>query len=209
MVLRRHVSAICGQGHEGGAVVTNDDELATKIRLMHNFGFAGLDKVIYIGTNGKMSEMSAVMGLTGLESLDEFVTTNYRNYKQYHLNLDGIDGVHLLTYDESEQGNYQYVVAEIDESVAGISRDNLVKLLHAENVRARRYFYPGCHRMEPYRSYFPHAGLLLPETERLVEQVMTLPTGTDVDQQDIDRIGDILRFAVAHGPEISQRIAAS
>jgi len=58
---------------EGGAVVTNDDELAGKIRLMRNFGFAGYDKVIYIGTNGKMCEVSAAMGLTGLESLDEFI----------------------------------------------------------------------------------------------------------------------------------------
>ena len=38
---------------EGGAVVTNDDDLAAKIRLMKNFGFAGYDKVIYVGTNGK------------------------------------------------------------------------------------------------------------------------------------------------------------
>ena len=34
--------------------------------------------------------------------------------------------------------------------------------------------------MEPYRSYFPHARLLLPETERLVERVLQLPTGTSI-----------------------------
>ena len=43
---------------EGGAVVTNDDDLAEKMRLMHNFGFAGLDHVIYLGINGKMTEVS-------------------------------------------------------------------------------------------------------------------------------------------------------
>ena len=48
---------------EGGAVVTNDDELAAKMRLMKNFGFHGYDNVIYVGTNGKMSEVSAAMGL--------------------------------------------------------------------------------------------------------------------------------------------------
>jgi dTDP-4-amino-4,6-dideoxygalactose transaminase len=68
---------------EGGAVTTNDDELAEKIRLMKNFGFAGYDQVIYIGTNGKMSEISAAMGLTSLESLDDFIRTNHRNYQQY------------------------------------------------------------------------------------------------------------------------------
>src|SRR5690242_14001071 len=41
---------------EGGAVVTNDDTLAEKLRLMRNFGFAGYDRVIYLGINGKMTE---------------------------------------------------------------------------------------------------------------------------------------------------------
>src|SRR6185312_7235547 len=54
---------------EGGAIVTNNDEMARKLRLMKNFGFAGYDNVIYIGTNGKMTEMAAAMGLTNLESL--------------------------------------------------------------------------------------------------------------------------------------------
>ncbi len=55
---------------EGGAVVTNNDGLAEKMRLMKNFGFSGLDNVIYIGTNGKMSEIAAAMGLTSLEDMD-------------------------------------------------------------------------------------------------------------------------------------------
>ncbi|MGD0277324.1 MAG: aminotransferase class I/II-fold pyridoxal phosphate-dependent enzyme, partial [Syntrophales bacterium] len=54
---------------EGGAIVTNNSELAEKIKLMKNFGFAGYDNVIYIGTNGKMAEISAAMGLTGIENL--------------------------------------------------------------------------------------------------------------------------------------------
>jgi dTDP-4-amino-4,6-dideoxygalactose transaminase len=192
---------------EGGAVATNDDELATRIRLMHNFGFAGLDRVIYIGTNGKMSEVSAAMGLTGLEALKDFVAINSQNYRAYQRALGELPGVRLLTYDEHEQGNYQYIVLEIDEAMTGISRDRLVQVLHAENIRARRYFYPGCHKMEPYRSYFPHAGLLLPVTERLTRSVMTLPTGTAIDLEDVAQISQIIRFAVDHGDEISQNLA--
>lgn len=191
---------------EGGAVVTNDDDLATRIRLMHNFGFAGLDSVIYIGTNGKMSEVSAAMGLTSLESLERFVAVNRENYRAYLRGLSGIPGIHMLTYDEREQGNFQYIVLEVDHQAAGISRDQMVQILHAENVRARRYFYPGCHRMEPYRSYFPHAGLLLPETDKLVQRVMTLPTGTSVTVEDVAQICEIIRFAVAHSSEICPRL---
>jgi len=88
---------------EGGAVVTKDEQLASKIRLMKNFGFVGTDKVGYIGTNGKMSEISAAMGLTSLESIHEFVLTNYRNYKQYQQLFAEMPEVHLLPFDESKK----------------------------------------------------------------------------------------------------------
>ncbi len=183
---------------EGGAVVTNDDALAARIRLMKNFGFAGYDNVIYIGTNGKMSEISAAMGLTGLDSLDEFIVANRRNYEAYRRGLEGISGIHLISYDETEHCNYQYIVVEVDETENGLSRDELMQVLHAENVLARRYFHPGCHKMEPYRSYFPHVGLLLPETERLTQRVLLLPTGTAVGQEEIDAVCGIIRTALAH-----------
>lgn len=188
---------------EGGAIVTNDDELAGRIRLMTNFGFAGYDNVIYLGTNGKMSEISAAMGLTGLESLGDFVAVNRRNYHAYERELRGIPGLRLRRYDETEECNYQYVVAEVDEEEAGIGRDLLVRVLHAENVIARRYFYPGCHRMEPYRSFFPHAGLLLPETEQVAARVLVLPTGTSVGEAEIADVCGILRTAVTNGAELT------
>jgi dTDP-4-amino-4,6-dideoxygalactose transaminase len=192
---------------EGGAVTTNDDLLAEKIRLMKNFGFAGYDKVIYIGTNGKMSEISAAMGLTSLESLDDFVGTNQRNYQQYRSELTEVAGLRLLTFDENEKCNYQYIVVEIDETKAGISRDELVHVLHAENIIARRYFYPGCHRMEPYRTSYPDAGRALPLTEQLADRVMTLPTGTAVGETEISGIGRIIRKVIARGSEVHERLS--
>jgi dTDP-4-amino-4,6-dideoxygalactose transaminase len=193
---------------EGGAVVTNDDELANKIRLMKNFGFSGYDNVIYIGTNGKMSEVSAAMGLTGLESLDEFVAVNRCNYHCYRHELQNLPGIRLFLYDETEKCNYQYIILEIDEAITHITRDQLMQVLWAENVLARRYFYPGCHRMEPYRSHFPHAGLLLPETEELSTRVLSLPTGTAVEPEDIRSIAQIIRLAVENGQELSHRLGA-
>jgi dTDP-4-amino-4,6-dideoxygalactose transaminase len=192
---------------EGGAVVTNDDTLAAKLRLMKNFGFAGYDKVADIGTNGKMNEVSAAMGLTGFESLDEFISVNYHNYKQYQREIEGIPGLRLLSFDETERCNYQYIVLEIDEAVTHISRDQVKDVLWAENILARRYFYPGCHRMEPYRSRWPHAGLHLPETEALAANVLVLPTGTAIGAGEISTICDVLRFVVAHGGEIGERLA--
>ena len=192
---------------EGGAVTTNDDELATKIRLMKNFGFSGYDQVTYIGTNGKMTEISAAMGLTSLESLADFIQTNRQNYQHYQEGLADVAEIRLLTFDENEKCNYQYIVMEIDESKAGISRDHLVEILHAENIIARRYFYPGCHRMEPYRTCYPDAGLLLPLTERLADCVVTLPTGTAVSSRQISAICELIKWVISHGPEVERRLA--
>lgn len=191
---------------EGGAVVTNDDDLAAKMRLMKNFGFAGYDDVVYIGINGKMNEISAAMGLTLLESLDELVATNRCNYHHYQQELARIPEIRLIGYNQEEKCNFQYIVLEVDENITGISRDLLLKILQAENIVARRYFYPGAHRMEPYRSYFPHAGLLLPETEKLVQRILSLPTGTTIGVEEITTICQIIRLAVANAGEIRARL---
>jgi dTDP-4-amino-4,6-dideoxygalactose transaminase len=194
---------------EGGAIVTNNDELAARIRLMKNFGFAGYDKVIYAGTNGKMSEVSAAMGLTGLDSLDEFIAINDRNYRTYQKALEGIPGLRLISYNGTEKNNFQYIIIELDDEKVKITRDQLIQILHAENVLARRYFYPGCHQMEPYRSYFPHAGLLLPNTEKLVQRVISLPTGTAVEPDQIHKVCQIIRFVFEHQTEIKQKLMAN
>jgi dTDP-4-amino-4,6-dideoxygalactose transaminase len=193
---------------EGGAIATNSDELAGKLRLMKNFGFQGYDNVVYIGTNGKMTEISAAMGLTSFESLEDIIKANRQNYYLYRESLAGIPGLKLTTYDETERCNFQYIITEVDEAVTGLGRDELVQVLTAENILARRYFFPGCHRMQPYRSLFPHAGLLLPETERLVQRVLSLPNGTSLGRQEVETICGLLRFAVEHSAELRHELRA-
>jgi dTDP-4-amino-4,6-dideoxygalactose transaminase len=193
---------------EGGAVVTNDDDIAKKIRLMKNFGFTGLDNVIYIGTNGKMSEMSAAMGITSMDMIDEFISINQQNYKTYRDLLENINGIHIRSIDEREKNNFQYVTILVDEAKCQISRDLLMNVLHAENIRVRRYFYPGCHLMEPYRSYYPNTGLLLPNTERIATQVLCLPNGTAVTKETVKIICSIIRHTIEHGAEISRRLSS-
>jgi dTDP-4-amino-4,6-dideoxygalactose transaminase len=191
---------------EGGAITTNDADLAERIRLMKNFGFSGYDNVIYLGTNGKMSEPAAAMGLTSMESTEEFITANRRNHGLYSELLAPLAGLDVIGYDEVDgsRSNYQYVVLDVDESSAGITRDQLLSVLWAENVMARRYFHPGCHRMEPYRSFYPHSHLLLPETEKVTARVLQLPTGTSVDPPIIHRVSEIIRRALAEAPSIRE-----
>jgi dTDP-4-amino-4,6-dideoxygalactose transaminase len=180
---------------EGGAVVTNNDDLAEKMRLMRNFGFQGFDNVIYLGVNGKMSEVHAAMGLTNLEAVEAIIAVNRRNYESYQAGLADVPGISVIDYDPAERNNYQYVVIEVDPEVCPRNRDEIVEALHAENIIARKYFWPGCHKMEPYRSLQPNAGLLLPETERVAGRVIVLPTGQMVEQETITNVCEIIRNA--------------
>jgi len=182
---------------EGGAIVTNDDALAEKTRLMRNFGFANYDQVIYPGTNGKLTEIAAAMGLTNLQDLDRFVAVNWRNYELYRKGLSQLRGITLLDYSETERNNYQYIVAQLTDDFP-VSRDRLIEILHAENVLARRYFWPGCHNMEPYHSFYPHAGLMLPNTKTVADRVVVLPTGSALNEGDVRGVLSIVR-AVAEG----------
>ena len=190
---------------EGGAVTTNDAALASRLRLLRNFGFTGLDKVVVLGTNGKMSEVHAAMGLAALDDIDGLMIANREKYLLYRRQLGSESGLRLFAYDASELRNHQYMVAEVETEAAGISRDELLRVLHAENVLARRYFYPGCHRMEPYRSQVEASGQLA-ETEALVARVVVLPTGGSVTLQEIEGICSIIRVALRGGNDFVQRL---
>ena len=181
---------------EGGAVVTNDDALAETMRLMRNFGFAGFDNVIHPGTNGKMVEVCAAMGLTNLDYIDTVIDANRRNHDAYVAALADIEGVRLLSFDTTSKNNFQYVVLEVTEGGA-VRRDAILAALHAENVLARKYFWPGCHRMKPYRDLFPNAGVMLEHTQDVADRVIVLPTGTTLPEGAPDLIATVVRHAGA------------
>lgn len=179
---------------EGGAVLTNNDELAEKMRLMRNFGFGGVDKVIYPGTNGKMTEISAAMGLVNFNNLGDVVTHNEQIYKFYKNALADIPYISLYSFDEEQRNNFQYIVMEVGRNCP-VSRDMIVDILHAENVLARKYFWPGCHNMQPFKSLFPHTGMLLSNTELVSDRVIVLPTGTNLDIDTARMITNIIRVS--------------
>lgn len=192
---------------EGGCITTNDDEVARIIRLMINFGFIGKDQVTHVGTNGKMSEISAAMGLASLEAFDEFVVHNRQNYELYSQRIAGIPSLDVIPYNTAEKHNFHYLIVKVADN-ANIRRDTIVHVLEAENILARRYFYPGCHRMEPYLSCYPNAGLLLPETEKLTDRLICLPNSTATTSTDVDGICSVLAFIMDNQLEVAKRLVA-
>lgn len=186
---------------EGGAIATNDDALAERIRHMVNFGFEGTDLVTSVGTNAKMSEISAAMGLTSLESETSFARQNRLIWDAYDEHLSCIPGLSLYRFPPEETNSHQYVVVEVAEDCA-LTRDQVVGVLQAENCMARRYFFPGVHRMEPYASLAPMSARWLPATEALTHRVLTLPTGTAMSPDLVARVASVVASALENPAEV-------
>lgn len=193
---------------EGGAIVTNNDELAERCRRLRAFGITGLTEVSDAGINGKMHELSAAAGLRSLEALPQILTANYHNRILYEHSLRNISGVHLQPCPDGLDGNWQYVVARVNETEFGLSRDVLIALLRAEGIFVRSYFAPGCHRSAPYVNdpLRRHLKVALPVTEQLVESVLQFPTGLAIEGEDILRIGSLVRFIGQNSAEIRRQI---
>jgi len=197
----------CG---EGGAVTTNDDALAARLRLARNFGFDGYDRVGSVGTNAKMSELHAALGLTNLRGAAAVVMRNAANAHEYRRLLDGVPGLRLYAPpDELAHGerNFQYVVCEVDAVAFGLGRNAVVRLLEAEGVRARRYFHPGVHALEAYAGVCADAEAELPHTVALSRRVLVLPTGLAVDKREVELVCGLLRFMHEHAADIARLFA--
>jgi dTDP-4-amino-4,6-dideoxygalactose transaminase len=147
------------------------------------------------------------MGLTLLEDLDKLVEGNYLNYQQYQHEIQKIPGISLVNYDTSERNNYQYIIIEVDESITQISRDQLMSILSFENIYARRYFHPGCHRMEPYCSR--DIQVSLPYTDLVAKRVLALPTGEAVSIEIVMKICHIIRTIIYQRIKIKEILEQS
>src|SRR3546814_259877 len=126
-------------------------------------------------------------------SSDLVTEANRRNHIAYKKALAGIPGVSVLEYDPAERNSHHYIVLEVDEQRSA-TRDQIIAALHAENVLARKYFWPGCHGMKPFKDLFPHAGLMLRGTMNVAGHVMVLPTGTPIGDDEIQSICSIIRL---------------
>jgi dTDP-4-amino-4,6-dideoxygalactose transaminase len=185
-----HATKFLNSG-EGGAIVTSDDLLARKLRLLRSFGIED-EQIIDIGGNAKMSELAAAMGLTSFESRERFIQRNQQNLAAYQRAIDGLPGLSVFAPPSNELHNRQYIVLDVESCRAGVTRDEICEALHRENVIAKRYFFPGCHRMKPYRMHHDPKRSPLPHTEALCERLIQLPTGTAVGSSEITAIGHFL-----------------
>jgi len=178
---------------EGGAILTNDSDLASRLRLLKNFGFKGIDVVDYLGINAKMNEISAAYGLSLLPFIPETSERLKQIQAKYRILLGDTPGLTFFDLTPEVKGNGQYMVILIDEKTFGLSRDQLWTHLWNNGVQTRRYFYPGLHWCEPYRAEFSVLENPFPETQRISDAVLCLPCYYDLIDEDIEGICEGIR----------------
>jgi dTDP-4-amino-4,6-dideoxygalactose transaminase len=193
-------------GAEGGCLTTNDDELANRIRTVRNFHVSESFAKVPLRINGKMSEAQAAMALLGLSGLRSNITHNRSLYEIYRQRAEHWRGLRMVDIVKSESVNYQYCVFEMEPMSTTLNRDQLLHLLWAEQVMARRYFYPGLHRMAPYDRLYPEYRDTMPTTESLCARLLQLPIGASMTSELTERVSDLLDFILERDDEIVGRL---
>lgn len=171
---------------EGGAILTNDDDLARKMVLYRQFGHIG-DDYFSIGINGKSSEMHAAMGLCLLPLMDRFIEKRKSIAESYDANLDGLP----LQRAESLPGtryNFSYypVITDTEKRLLAIRA-----VLQDQEIFTRRYFFPSLNML-------PHfSGEPCPVAESISLRALALPMYFDLTETDIRRISELIKTCYA------------
>lgn len=179
---------------EGGAIVCPDAKTKQRIDHLKNFGFVDEVTVVAPGINGKMSEFNAALGLLQLQGLQNAVEGRGKVDAQYRAGLADVKGIHCLGDAGEKVANYAYFPILVGPDYP-LTRDQLFAKMRAQNIYARRYFYPLISDFPMYRGLPSATHANLPVAHRAAEQVICLPIYPDLAQEDVTRIIGIIAEA--------------
>lgn len=156
---------------EGGAVVCKTLEQKQRLDQLKNFGFESETQISVCGMNAKLNELQAAFGLVALNKIDESIAKRKSIANYYDKVFSNIAGIKTLDSNLTLELNYSYYPILIDEAEFGLSRDELLEKLQANNILARRYFYPLVTEFELYKGYCCDT----PNAKLVSEQVLCIP----------------------------------
>ncbi len=169
---------------EGGCLVSKDETLMARAKLIRNFGIDRNHKWQIPGINGKMTEISAIIGIESLKGWPDRLRARRQVKDSLDFHLTRIPGVET-TETAPATTSWCYCPILIDQEVFGCTRDELKSYLERDGILTRKY-YSACH-LEP-RSIHGNFHAHLPRTERVVAQVLALPCYESITALEIDRI---------------------
>ena len=174
---------------EGGAAAFSQPWMDHRLNCLKNYGIVDQEHVVWVGGNAKMNEFQAAMGLCNLRHLEEELDKRRRVTERYLENLEGLPGLRLPAPQKDVTPNYAYFPVVFDGF--GASRNQVWEALAAQNIFARKYFYPITSQFQCYEGQFPAADT--PVALYMGDRVLTLPLYADLDLEDVDDICAVIR----------------
>jgi dTDP-4-amino-4,6-dideoxygalactose transaminase len=179
---------------EGGALTYRDSTLKERLELARNFGFKGEEKIVVPGINGKMNEIQAAVGILMLDLIKAEIRKRKQLSLIYRKRLKNIPGINFRRDIPNVKHNYYNFVITVNEDEFGVNRDELYISLKKYNVFTRKYFYPLCSQLQCYKQLPSSSAANLPVAEKITRKVLSLPLYGILDEEDIQRICDIVEY---------------
>ncbi len=168
---------------DGGAIFTNDDALAKHLRQVCNHGSEVRYYHDVVGVNSRLDSMQAAILRIKLRHLDEYGKARQAAAAFYDQALAGMEHVHTpVRSKDSTHVFHQYTLR-----ITGGHRDALRAHLEKQGVPAMIYYPVPLHLQKAYEGYGIKRGDL-PVTERLMEEVLSLPMSTELDPEQLTHI---------------------
>jgi len=176
---------------EGGAVITNDDELARKIRLLINFGITSPVSIESVGTNAKMNEFEAAMGLCVLDEID--VIKHQRKHIWAHYQQELTDRVEFQQWNPQSQNNYAYAPVLFENEKQLLKVETKLK---EDDILSRRYFYPSLETLDYLKKYTQHLTLNTQNSRDISSRILCLPIYPSLDKKSVERITSLIKTLI-------------
>ena len=175
---------------EGGLVATTDSALADAVRIGRDYGNPGDYDCVFPGLNARLSELHAAVALAGLGDLDERIAHRNALVRIFKSTADGLPGLTFQHVDAPDLSTYKDLTVVLDPAAFGLTAQQTAVSLRAEGIDTRRYYSPPIHRQKAY-AHLPTARAL-PVTDRLAEQVLTLPLWSHMEETTVTRLATTL-----------------
>jgi perosamine synthetase len=173
---------------EGGAVVTSDEGIAERARVLRDMAFSRnpSKKFLheFIGFNYRMTNMQAGLGRTQLKRIQQFIDIRRKNALLYNELLSNIDGLELPPEQPWAKSAF-WMYSILVKPSFGVSRDRLMLKLAEKEIETRPFFVP-VHRQPVYAPKFPQENYEI--SEQLSNEGLNLPSGNTLTQSEVERV---------------------
>jgi len=175
---------------EGGMVVTDDDEIAEKVRELKDLAHSRKKRFLHenVGFNYRMTNIQAAIGVAQMEKIDKFVEARRNNAKLYNSILKDIDGITLPPEKPWAKNVYWMYSIVIDKKKFGMNRDELMDKLKEKGIDTRTFFVP----MHRQPVYFGTSKDNFPVSEYLSGNGLYLPSSSKLTKEEIREVCDAI-----------------